>query len=131
MRNEFFLNIIPPTSTHQMKEARCVKGKPRFYEPTELLVVRAKLTSHLAGHVPKVKYTGAVRLITKWCFKITGKHKDGEWKITRPDCSNMIKLFEDCMTDLGYWTDDSLIASSITEKFWAEHPGIYVVIESL
>lgn len=131
MRTEFFLSIMPPTKTHQEKEARCVKGKPQFYEPTELTAVRVKLMAHLAGHVPKVKYTGAVRLMTKWCFPITGKHKDGEWKITKPDLDNSIKMFADVCTKLGYWTDDSLITSLIVEKFWADIPGIYVVIESL
>lgn len=131
MKVEFFMPMKPPTKTHQEKEARCVNGKPQFYEPAELQMVRAKLTSHLAGHVPKVKYTGAVRLITKWCFPITGKHKDGEWKTTKPDTDNMVKMFKDCMTDLDYWTDDALVASEIIEKFWAKLPGIYVVIESL
>ena len=130
-RTEFFLSLIPPTKTHQTKDARCIKGKPQFYEPTELLAVRAKLTAHLAQHVPERKYTGAVRLITKWCFPIIGKHTNGEWKTTKPDTDNMVKTFKDCMTDLGYWTDDSLVASEIIEKFWAERPGIYVVIESL
>lgn len=131
MRTEFFLAMKPPTKTHQTKEARCVKGKPQFYEPDELKLVRANLTAHLAGHVPDTKYTGAVRLITKWCWKTTGKHKDGEYKTTRPDCDNMIKLFADVCTTLGFWTDDALIASLITEKFWSDVPGIYVCIESI
>ena len=131
MRTEFFMPMKPPTKTHQEKEARCVKGKPQFYEPAELSAVRVKLTSHLAGHVPEKKYTGAVRLMTKWCYPITGKHKDGEWKTTKPDTDNMVKMFKDCMTDLNYWTDDALVASEIIEKFWAKLPGIYVVIESL
>lgn len=131
MRTEFFMPMKPPTKTHQEKEARCVKGKPQFYEPAELTVVRVKLMAHLAGHVPEKKYTGAVRLITKWCFPIKGKHEDGEWKTTKPDTDNMVKMFKDCMTDLGYWTDDAIVASEIIEKFWAKIPGIYVVIESL
>ena len=37
----------------------------------------------------------------------------------------------DIMTKLGYWKDDAKIASSITEKFWAQVAGIYVKIEEL
>ena len=69
---EFFMAIIPPTKTHQEKQVRIVKGKPIFYEPAELKAVRAKLEAHLAKHVPEQKYTGAVRLLTKWCFPIAG-----------------------------------------------------------
>jgi len=123
--------MIPPTKTHQQKQVRVVKGKPVFYEPTELKAVRSKLMAHLGQYVPAKKYTTAVRLVTKWCFPITGKHQDGEYKATKPDTDNLQKMLKDCMTDLGYWTDDALVASEIIEKFWAKVPGIYIAIEEL
>lgn len=126
---EFFMAMIPPTCTHQEKQ---VNWKTKtFYEPTELKAARAKLMAHLGQHVPTEKYTGAVRLITKWCFPITGKHQDGEYKITKPDTDNLQKMLLDVCTDLGYWSDDSLIASLVVEKFYANIPGIYVRIEDL
>ncbi len=131
MRTEFFMPMLPPTKTHQQKKVRVVKGKPVVYEPDELKAVRIKLQGHLGKHVPKQKYTGAVRLITKWLFPITGKHKNGEYKTTKPDTDNMVKTLKDVMTDLGYWKDDAQVASEIIEKFWAETPGIYIAIESL
>lgn len=131
MRTEFFIHIKPPTKTHQEKQVTVINGKPVFYEPDELKAVRVKLQGHLAKHIPAKKYTGAVRLITKWCFPITGKHKDGEYKTTPPDTDNMVKTLKDVMTKLGYWTDDALVASEIIEKFWAARPGIYIAIEDL
>lgn len=133
LKTEFFLPMIPPTKTHQEKKVTVKNGKPKFYEPTELKAVRAKFEAHLAQHIPNQKYVGAVRLITKWCFPITatGKHANGEYKITKPDTDNMIKLLKDCMTKLGFWKDDAQVASEITEKFWSDIPGIYIVIESL
>lgn len=123
--------MLPPTKTHQQKKVKVVNGKPVFYEPAELKAVRVKLQGHLAGHVPEQEYTGAVRLITKWCFPITGKHQDGEYKGTKPDTDNLQKMLKDCMTDLCFWTDDALVASEIIEKFWAARPGIYIKIEEL
>ena len=35
------------------------------------------------------------------------------------------------MTKCGFWTDDALVASEITEKFWAEVPGIYISVEEI
>jgi Holliday junction resolvase RusA-like endonuclease len=129
MKTEFFLPIIPPTRTHQEKQ---VNWKTKtFYEPAELKAARAKLQAYLGQHVPEKKYTSAVRLITKWCFPLTGKHQDGEYKTTRPDTDNLQKLLKDVMTDLGYWTDDALVASEIIEKFWAKIPGIYICIEEV
>ena len=131
MRTEFFMPMIPPTKTHQQKQVRVVKGKPVFYEPDELKAVRSKLMAHLGQHVPAKKYTTAVRLVTKWCFPITGKHQDGEYKTTKPDTDNLQKMIKDCMTDVGFWTDDALVASEIIEKFYSKIPGIFICIEEL
>lgn len=127
---EFFLQMKPPTITHQQKAVHVIKGKPVFYEPAELKAARSKLQAHLGKHVPKQKYTSAVRLVTKWCFP-RGKHPGGTYKITKPDTDNLQKLLKDVMTDVGFWKDDALVASEITEKFWAEIPGIYIRIEKL
>ncbi len=131
MMIEFFIAIKPPTTTHQEKQVSVVKGKPIFYEPPELKAARAMLTAHLGKYIPKKKYSGAVRLVTKWCFPIKGKHVDGEWKTSKPDTDNLQKLLKDCMTDVGYWKDDAQVTSEIAEKFWAEIPGIYIKIEEL
>lgn len=130
MAIEFFLSMIPPTVTHQEKKVTVVNGKPVFYEPPELKAARSKLEAHLAKHKPNKKYNGAVRLLVKWCFP-RGKHKDGEYKKTKPDTDNLQKLLKDVMTDLGFWKDDALVASEIIEKFWAEVPGIYISITDL
>jgi len=127
----FFMPMIPPTKTHQQKKVKVVNGKPIFYEPAELKAVRVKLQGHLSQHMPEEKYTGAVRLITKWCFPITGDRQDGQYKTTKPDTDNLQKLLKDVMTDLGYWTDDALVASEIIEKFYSKIPGIYIAIEEL
>lgn len=131
MITEFFMLMLPPTTTHQQKQVTIKNGKPVFYEPDELKAARSKLMAYLGQHVPENKYTGPVRLITKWCFPITGKHTDGEYKYTRPDTDNLQKLLKDCMTDCGYWKDDALVVSEITEKFWANVPGIYIKIEAI
>jgi Holliday junction resolvase RusA-like endonuclease len=131
MTIEFFMAMIPPTCTHQEKKVSVVKGKPIFYEPPELKEARAKLAAHLSKHVPAERYTSAVRLITKWCFPNDGKHKNGEYKITKPDTDNLQKLLKDVMTDLRYWKDDALVASEVSEKFWNNPPGIYIRIEEL
>lgn len=129
---EFFMPMKKvPTVTHQMKKVHVVNGKPIFYEPTELKEARRDLSVLLSKHIPEVKFEHSVRLVTKWCFPITGKHTDGEYKYTRPDTDNLQKLLKDCMTDTGYWKDDALVVCEITEKFWAAVPGIYIKIEEV
>lgn len=126
---EFFMPMIPPTTTFQAKE---VNWKNRvIYESPKLRAVRNKLLAHLAKHKIDEPYTGGVRLVTKWLFPISGNHKDGDYRITKPDTDNLQKLLKDCMTKVGFWTDDCLVASEVIEKFWADTPGIYICISRL
>ena len=128
---EFFMAIQPPTQTYQAKERKIINGKPVVYDSAELKAAKAKLEAHLAKHRPAEKYTGGVRLVTKWLFPVTGDHRNGEYKISKPDTDNLQKMLKDVMTDLGFWKDDALVASEIIEKFWADVPGIYIKIEEV
>ena len=128
---QFFVSMIPPTVTHQEKKINVRNNKPIVYEPQELKDARAKLEAHLNKFVPAERFDCGVRLIVKWCFPISAKHKNGEYKTTKPDTDNLQKLLKDVMTKLGYWKDDALVASEIVEKFWSDIPGIFIRIEKL
>lgn len=130
MALEFFMPMIPPTCTHQQKQVHVVNGKPVFYEPPDLAAARSKLTAHLGRHRPGKPLTGALRLVARWLFP-RGEHADGEYRITKPDTDNLEKLLKDCMTANRFWKDDALVASELCEKFWAEHPGIYIRVEQI
>lgn len=102
MELEFFMPMIPPTCTHQEKKITTAFGKPVFYEPPEVKAARQKLTGNLIKHRPDKPIKGGVRLLVKWCFP-KEKHKDGEYKTTKPDTDNLQKLLKDCMTErTGY-----------------------------
>lgn len=130
MRTDFFMPMIPPTITHQEKKVHVVNGKPIFYEEQELKAARSKLEAHLAKHKPDKKYTGGIELLVKWCFP-RGRHKDGEYRITKPDTDNLQKMLKDCMTRIGFWEDDAQVCLEIIEKFWADIPGIYISIRNV
>ena len=99
---QFFVPMKLPTKTHQEKKVRVVNGKPVFYEPTELAAVRSKFRDALATYVPYQPFVGAVRLVTKWCFPVSGKHSDGEYRTSKPDTDNLVKLLKDVMTGLHF-----------------------------
>lgn len=130
MRIEFFMPMRPPTTTHQEKRVRVVKGRPVFYEPPELAAARSKLMAHLARYKPECPLKGGVQLLVKWCFPCGG-HRDGEYRTSKPDTDNLQKLLKDCMTAVGFWSDDAQVASETCEKFWAAIPGIYVAVAPL
>ena len=111
METDFFMAMEPPTATHQEKQVHVVRGKPVFYEPQEVKAARKKLRAHLSGHTPPEPYEGAVRLTTWWCFPVKAGHRDGEYKTSRPDTDNLVKLLKDVMTELHFWKDDAQVAS--------------------
>ena len=127
---EFFMAMVPPTITHQEKQVHVVNGKPVFYEPAELKRARQKLIGHLAKYRPEDMMDGPIELVTKWCF-LNGKQTQGAYRISKPDTDNLQKLLKDCMTTVGFWKDDALVAREITEKFWADPPGIYIRVTEL
>lgn len=134
MRAEFFLAMVPPTMTHQDKQLAVTKsGRPVMFDSAELKSVKAKLRDHVGPHMPDRKLSGALRLVTKWCWPCDGtEHVNGEYRTDKPDTDNLVKTFKDAMEDVGYFeVGDQQVASEVTEKFWADVPGIYVMIEEV
>lgn len=129
---EFFIAMRPPTATAQEKQVRVVHGKPLFYDPAPVKEAKDLLTAHLAGHRPEKPLVGTVQLRTLWLFPKGRSHKNGEWRITKPDTDNLQKLLKDCMTRCGFWNDDAQVVQEIVEKRWSDDPtGIYIEIEEL
>lgn len=124
---EFFMPMKPPTITAQ--QHKISNGK--FYDPPELKAAKAKLRAYLIPHVPDKPFDGPLKLVVKWCYPSNGKHKNGEYKATKPDTDNLNKALKDIMEDLGFFVNDSRVASETIEKFWADIPGIYVWLEQL
>ena len=110
---EFFMKMEKvPTVTAQERRVRTVKGKPVFYDSPRIKSAKALLIAHLKQHRPPKPYDSGVRLRVSWLFP-KGRHKDGEYRITKPDTDNLQKMLKDCMTALGFWSDDALVASEI------------------
>ena len=131
MECEFFLNMVPPTVTHQEKSVTVKNGKPVFFENHRLKAARSEFVAALALHKPERPLKGAIQLLTKWCF-YDSRITEPRYKVTKPDTDNSIKLLKDCMTRVGFWADDAQVASEITEKFLVPNrPGIYIFAKEL
>lgn len=131
---QFFMPLRPPTVTHNAKQLHAFMraGRPCavLHDSPELKDARAKLHAYLAPHAPAKPFAGPVRLVVKWLFP-AGDHPDGSYKTSKPDTDNLEKALKDEMTRLGFWRDDAQVASEITEKFWADIPGIYIEVSKL
>lgn len=139
---EFFLPMVPPTVTQQEHKVAVSRktGQIRFYDPPELKAARAQLMDSVGRYAPAVPIRGPVQLVTKWIWPADRSRMQmmseldpdyHEWKTTKPDTDNLIKMLKDCMTRTGFWMDDAQVASEVTEKFLAYRPGIYVRVTEL
>ena len=129
---QFFMPMIPPTKTYQEKRLGVnKKGKAYTYEDAELKAVRQKLIANLGKHSPNQPIDGPIQFVAKWCFPITGNHRPGDWKTSKPDTDNLQKLLKDCMTTCGFWKDDAQVASEVIEKFYSDVPGIFIAVIKL
>ncbi|MGL4398502.1 MAG: RusA family crossover junction endodeoxyribonuclease [Luteolibacter sp.] len=132
----FFLPIIPPKATSQGAGKRMVivKGKPMFFKNGKAQGAENDLTLLCSKHIPAQPMQGAISLHVDYVFpwrKSEPKKRIALRRVphtSKPDCSNLVKMIEDVLTKLGFWKDDSQIASLTVTKAWGDAVGIYVSI---
>lgn len=131
MMIKFFVPMRLPTVTLQEHGvATNKKGKGYIHDTQEIKAAKVLFRDRLAQFAPKEPLRGPVKLHTVWCY-YSEEHGPGEWKITKPDTDNSLKLLKDVMTKLGFWKDDAQVCSELTEKIWNDLPGLYVAVELL
>ena len=126
---------IPPKATSQMKGACRTSSGVRFFKKANVAAAEQNLLSLVRAEMPaewKTIEAGPVELqvLFVWPWRksepmrerINGaKHMD-----VKPDCSNIIKMLEDCLTRLNVWRDDSQVACLRVVKLWGDKPGISI-----
>ncbi len=95
-------------------------GKAIIYRDTRLQRARDEMLQSLMSHRPDQPLAGPIQLVVIWYFGTKDKKKvRTQWKTTRPDTDNMIKGLKDCLTECGYWEDDSQIVYETLVKCWS------------
>ncbi|MGN0844729.1 MAG: RusA family crossover junction endodeoxyribonuclease [Kiritimatiellia bacterium] len=130
---KMFMRLEPdvPHLTHQSGiKTRSVNGHGQLYKTPELRNLEAKFISLLEPYAPPIPWNCPIGLTIRWIF-LKPKRAKGIFKTTKPDCTNLIKTLEDCMTRCGFWKDDALVVHKEETKLWAGEKashGIYILI---
>lgn len=128
----FFMIMHPPTSTAQMKQVKVINNRPVFFAQASVKCAQEKLIAGLMPHKPEKPMTGPIALSVLWLFPRGKSHRNGEWRITKPDTDNLQKLLKDCMTQCSFWKDDAQVVREQVEKRWSDEPcGIYIEVSEL
>jgi Holliday junction resolvase RusA-like endonuclease len=132
----FHLPIVPPKATSQTagKRILVIKGKPMFFKNAKAQSAENDLTLLCSRHAPAKPMEGPLSLSIDFVFPWRASEPKKRIALGRvphtskPDCSNLVKTIEDCLTKLGFWQDDSQVADLHVSKAWGSAVGIYVAI---
>ena len=128
---EIFLNLTPLTVTAQEHKVVVRNGRPKFYDTPRLKAARSLYESALRPHCPEQPLEGPLALTVRWHFP-SKTHREGEWRVTRPDTDNLQKLLKDCMTRVGFWKDDAQVCQETVVKCWTRaKPGLSIEVVKL
>lgn len=125
-----------PTTTQQEHELAVNRrtGKPYVHDSQEIKNARMSFRAHLSTHRPPKPFMGGpLSLSVTWIFcDYEGNHKEREYKTTRPDTDNMIKMLKDEMTYCGFFLNDAHVAVEVNRKIWSStFEGIIVDVAAL
>ena len=132
---EFFLACVPPTATHHMKRIVRIGKFTRLADKPELVAAKEMVDNLLLQHQPAEPMSGALRLTLELTWPWLCAHPQRVRalgripKVTKPDCSNLIKMIEDRLVALRFLVDDNLVAGTVVDKFWGDRPGVGIRIE--
>lgn len=137
---EMVFDISPPTTTNQQKKALYNKrlGRIIYYKPKPLQEAEKLYCELLAPYKPKEAWDCPCIMDVEWRFKYRSNEKKSVIKsealipkTTRPDNTNLIKTLEDMFTQMGFITDDSIIAQHTLRKYWWKHGQLRIVLKKL
>lgn len=135
-----FLPMRPPSVTHNALLAYIVgggKGAHAAIRKSDKLkdaedVICAWLMRTVCAQRDFAKLAkGPLRLSVRWCFGTSVLHPDGTPMTEKPDMSNMLKTFEDCLTRCGIIEDDRFIVDEHIAKGYRDPQGIWFCVEEL
>lgn len=118
-----------PTGTAQQKGERVVGKHIHHFEKKNVRNQRAiyeeKIREALDGReVPN--FEGPIFLNVTFYYSIKDKKRWGQWKTSKPDCDNAVKLLQDVLCSMDFFKDDSQVSFLKVKKKFAEHPGILI-----
>ena len=89
---KLFLLMEPPTVTAQQAKVAVVGNRPMFYKPEKVKQAKHMLIRHLRPFKPDTPLEGPIELHVIWKFPKGKRHKNFEWRVTKPDTDNLQKM---------------------------------------
>lgn len=124
-----------PKGTAQEKGVSYQGGRIHHFEKANVRIMRQIYTAKikqalLENHIKVEPIDGPVYMAVAFHFATKTKKKWGTYKDTKPDLDNSVKLLQDVLADLGFFTvGDQQVASLHLTKWWSDTPYITITIQ--
>ena len=113
-----------PGSTPQQRKT----GGGKSTHPTQgLRYARAAWRALVEPYRPAKPMAGAVGLLVFLSYHTDDRKKQGEYKTTRPDGDNLLKIIKDAMTKAGYWKNDAQVAVECIVRSWTNQAESVII----
>jgi Holliday junction resolvase RusA-like endonuclease len=113
--------LVPGTPVGQPRPRFDIRGRrPRAYDPGTADQWRALISLLAVRHRPKAPITQAVYVVISFYFPRAKARKPAQsqrFHTGKPDIDNCAKVVLDALTDIGFWTDDSLVVACDAIKY--------------
>lgn len=119
--------MVPtPKQSDRQRVIQPKSGKRAFaqhYQPKKVTMNASDLALFIARHRPPKPLLGPVAIVCEIDFQYRKSEKRSNigkriYKDTKPDCDNLKKQVCDVLQRLGFFKNDSQIASSRFDKYW-------------
>lgn len=125
-----------PKGTAQMKGTSFQGGRIHHYEKPivrrQADIYRQAILEALTDTQQEVpRYEEPISVTVNFCYSIKDRKRWGEWKTSKPDLDNSVKLLLDVMTKMGFWKDDALISRLVITKKLSGAPSVEIDIRRL
>lgn len=119
-------------------------GKARVFDPGTAEHWKSQIAKAVQDYLPEQPHDGPMTVSMAFYFKRPKSHYTGKGKLTKaaqtekmyhtskPDFDNLEKAVSDCLTEVGFWKDDSQVVQWAGYKFWtAASPKLELKITML
>lgn len=133
---EFYLEENPK-GTHQQRGESVINGHIHHFEKANVRrmrqIYKTKILHEMERDGIKPPHLeGPVFLSVDFYYSIKDKKKQGKWKDTVPDLDNSVKLLQDVLNDIGFFSKgDEQIACLVLHKFWSVRPRVKIEISPI
>lgn len=111
-----------------------------MYDPGTAEGWKGQIAAAAMPHKPYTQLQGPLDVMLKFYFARPKSHSSRkglkpnapEWHTSKPDADNLAKAVLDCITQLGFWKDDSqVVALDVRKRYASASPFCEITIRPI